>query len=291
LDLLSGKVLARKTLSEARNANSTTESKGNSMGALLDVLSMADNCVTMRHTCFTPELQPANPVDHLQGATGLLDDNFFHRSYWAYAKRVSRNVAGNQNAAGFIMAIDGETAYAYARKQGYYIGHIKGFERHLFATDLQPKQVALGSGPLSPRTYENFTRVMRRYATEGISTKWSDDIPVLVKGMTVAGDKLIVAGPSFELHPSSFLVDPATNQIRLDAAPDDASASEAAIARAHRGLTGKASARLLVLDKVAGAEKAGFALPCSPVFDGVIAAAGRLYVCREDGIVACFGAK
>ena len=117
------------------------------------------------------------------------------------------------------MTIDGETAYAYARKPGYYIGHIKGFERHLFAASLQPKQVKVEPGPLEPRTHNSFTRVMRRYAPEGIAMKWSEDIPVLVKGMTVAGGKLVVAGPSFELHPSSFLVDPATNRIRLDYGP------------------------------------------------------------------------
>ena len=291
LDLLSGKVLARTTIRDDGSAESAKKKSGKSKGALLDVLSFADGRVTMRHTCFTPELKPADPVDHLQGATGLLDDNFFHRSYWAYAKQVARNIAGNQNAAGYIMTIDDETAYAYARKPGYYIGHIKGFERHLFATSLKPKQVKVEPGSLEPRTHNSFTRVMRRYAPEGIAMKWSEDIPVLVKGMTVAGGKLVVAGPSFELHPSSFLVDPATNRIRLDSALDDATASDAAIEKAHKGLTGEESARLLVLAKTTGSEEANIPLPSSPVFDGVIAASGRLYICREDGVVSCFGAK
>ena len=291
LDLMSGKVLARTTIRDGGSVASAKKKGGKPKGALLDVLSFADGRVTMRHTCFTPELKPADPVDHLQGATGLLDDNFFHRSYWAYAKQVARNIAGNQNAAGFIMTIDGETAYAYARKPGYYIGHIKGFERHLFATSLKPKQVKVAPSPLEPRTHNSFTRVMRRYAPEGIAMQWSENIPVLVKGMTVAGGKLVVAGPSFELHPSSFLVDPATNHIRLDTALDDASASDAAIGKAHRGLTGEESARLLVLTKTTGREEANIPLPSSPVFDGVMAASGRLYICREDGVVSCFGEK
>jgi hypothetical protein len=156
---------------------------------------------------------------------------------------------------------------------------------------LTPKQVTVEPGPLEPRTYNSFTRVMRRYAPEGIAMQWSEDIPILVKGMTVAGGKLVVAGPAFELHPSSFLVDPATNRIRLDSAPDDASASDAAIEKAHKGLTGARSARLLVLTKTTGTEEANIPLASSPVFDGVIAALGRLYVCREDGVVSCFGAK
>ena len=275
----------------AKNLKKGGGKGGKFLGALLDVLSFADGRVTMRHTCFTPDLKPADPVDHLQGATGLLDDNFFHRSYWAFSKRVSRNVAGNQNAAGYIMTIDGDTAYAYARKPGYYIGHIKGFERHLFATTLQPEQVKLEPGPIQPRTYSTFTRVIRQYAPRGIAMKWSEDIPVLAKGMTVAGDKLVVAGPSFELHPSSFLVDAATNQLRLDSAPDDAAAADAAIEKAHKGLTGEADARLLILTKTTGKEQANIPLPSVPVFDGVIAASDRLYICREDGVVSCFGAK
>jgi len=288
LDLMTGKVLTRTTIRDGGSAAGAKKKGPKSKGALLDVLSFADGRVTMRHTCFTPELKPADPVDHLQGATGLLDDNFFHRSYWAYAKQVSRNIAGNQNAAGFIMTIDGEIAYAYARKPGYYIGHIKGFERHLFATSLQPQQVKVEPDPLEPRTHNSFTRVMRRYAPNGIAMQWSEDIPVLVKGMTVAGDKLVVAGPSFELYPSSFLVDPATNRIRLDTALDEASAADAAIEKAHRGLTGEENARLLVLTKTTGSEEANIPLSSSPVFDGVMAASGRLYICREDGVVSCF---
>ena len=81
------------------------------------------------------------------------------------------------------------------------------------------------------------------------------------------------------------------NRIRLDSALDDASASDAAIEKAHKGLTGEESARLLVLAKTTGSEEANIPLPSSPVFDGVIAASGRLYICREDGVVSCFGAK
>ena len=120
---------------------------------------------------------------------------------------------------------------------------------------------------------------------------WSEEIPLLVKGMTVAGGKLVVAGPSFTLHPSSFLVDPATNRIRLDSALDDAAASAAAIEKAHKGLTGEENASLLVLEKTTARQKVNISLPCSPVFDGVIAACGRLYICREDGVVSCYGAK
>jgi hypothetical protein len=162
---------------------------------------------------------------------------------------------------------------------------------HLFATELLPEQEKLEPGPLKPRAQANFTRVMRQYAPAGIALQWSTNPGVLVKGMTVAGPRLVVAGPPFELHPSSFLVDPATDRIRIDSAPDLPEPGEAAIARAHEGLTGDEPPRLLVLEKATGKEVAGVSLSASPVFDGLIAAGGRLYVCLEDGVVTCLGAR
>ncbi|MBT4817107.1 MAG: PQQ-binding-like beta-propeller repeat protein, partial [Lentisphaerae bacterium] len=287
LDLFSGKVLAKTTF---RDEGGSKKGGGKGRDALLEVLSFVDGRITMRRQCLTPELEPAPPVDHLQSATSLLDDNFFHRSYWGYAKKVARNTTGNRNAAGYIMAIDGETAYAYARKRQYYIGHIKGFERHLFATGLLPEQEKLTPGTRKPRAHKSFKRVIGKYAPRGIALKWTTDPTVLVKGMTVAGPKLVVAGPPFELHPSSFLVDPATDGIRLASAPDKAEAANAVVAKAHAGLSGKEPPRLIVLAKDTGATQISIPLPSSPVFDGLIAACGRLYVCREDGVVTCLGA-
>ena len=109
--------------------------------------------------------------------------------------------------------------------------------------------------------------------------------------MTVAGEKLVVAGPAFELHPSLYLVDTATNEIRIDSAPDKEARARTEIDRAHRGLTEKESPRLCVLSKRTGEMEVNHPLASSPVFDGLIAAAGRLYLCREDGVVSCLGAK
>ncbi len=290
LDLLSGKVLVRTTIRDDGKAKKHGQAAGPN-DALLDVLSFVNGRVTMRHVCLSPDLKPADTVMHLVGATGLLDDNYFHRSYWAYDTKVQRNAAGNRSAAGTIMTIDGEKAYAYARRGQYYIGHIKGFERHLFATDLKPEPAKLDPGPLQPRRHGSFTRVMRQYEKKGIAMDWSEEPPVLVKGMTVARDKLVVAGPAFELHPSTFLVDPATDRIRLDSALNDDAPARAAIDKAHRGLAGKDSPCLCIYDKKTGKLETNTPLPASPVFDGVIAANGRLYICREDGIAMCLGAR
>jgi outer membrane protein assembly factor BamB len=259
--------------------------------ALLDVLSFVDDRVTMRHVFLTPELKPTRPVDHLVGATGLLDDNYFHRSYWAYSDKVRRYRTGNTAPAGYIMTIDGEKAYAYARRGRDYVGHIKGFERHLFAADLIPKPVKLTENRKQPQTHGNFIRVMQQYARKEIARDWSVEPPVLIKGMTIAADKLVVAGPLFELHPSTFLINPAINQVRLDSALDDPAKVDATINKAHRGLTEKDSPLLCIYAKKTGTLQSSIPLKSSPVFDGLIAAAGRLYICREDGTVMCLGTE
>lgn len=288
LDLFSGKALAKIRFHDEGGAKQDTRKE---QDALLDVLSFVEGRVTMRSVCLTSDLERSQPVAHLQSATGFLDDHFFHRSYWAYAKRVARYTTGTQAASGYLVTVDGATAFAYGRAREYYLGHIKGFERFLYASSITPKQVNLPPGPRVPRAYDGFSRMIAKYAPKGIAIKWSAPIPLLVKGMTVAGDKLVVAGPVFELHPSSFLVDPATDAIRLGSAPTNAQRARTEIDLARRGLAEKEAPRLCVLSKETGETVLNHPLVCSPVFDGLIAAEGRLYVCREDGIVTCLGAK
>jgi len=288
VDLFSGKRLAKIRFQDDGGGK---QEAGKTQDALLDVLSFANGCVTMRSVCLTPELEASEPVAHLQSATGFLDDNFFHRSYWAYAKRVARYTTGTQAAAGHLVTLDGKTAYAYGRARQYYLGHVKGFERHLYAASIAPEQVKLEPGPRQPREHDTFSRMIAKYAPRGISMTWSTQCPVLVKGMTVADEKLVVAGPAFELHPSSYLVDTATNGIRLGSAPDKAAKATNEIDLAHRGLTEQESPRLCVLSKRTGEVQVNHPLVSSPVFDGLIAAAGRLYLCREDGVVSCLGTK
>ncbi len=288
LDLFSGKKLAEVRF---QDEGGLAEKGPLAQDALLDVLSFANGRVTMRSVCLTPDLEASNPVDHLVSATGFLDDNFFHRSYWAYAERVDRYSTGTEAAAGHLVTLDGQTAYAYGRAREDYTSFIKGFERHLYAANIAPEQVKLEPGPQEPRAYNNFSRLITKSAPKGIAMKWSTEIPVLVKGMTVAGEKLVIAGPAFELHPSSFLTDTATDEIRLDSAPDQAAGARTEIDLAARGLTEKESPRLCVLSKKTGKVELNQPLASSPVFDGLIAAAGRLYLCREDGVISCLGTK
>jgi hypothetical protein len=92
--------------------------------------------------------------------------------------------------------------------------------------------------------------------------RWSIRIPVRVRAMVAAGGKLFVAGPP-------------------DVVPDDDPLAafegrRGAMLWAFSGRNGEKLGEVARLDAL-------------PVYDGLIAAGGRLYVSLQDGRIVCFG--
>lgn len=92
--------------------------------------------------------------------------------------------------------------------------------------------------------------------------KWSVFLPVRVRAMVATGDKLFVAGPP-------------------DVVPDDdpLAAFEGRLGAALWAFSADDGERLAEVGK----------LDTPPVYDGLIAAAGRLYLSDEAGRVVCLG--
>ena len=86
-------------------------------------------------------------------------------------------------------------------------------------------------------------------------------MPVLVRALTLAKNTLFLAGP-----------------------PDVFSSDEPAAA-----LEGKKGGLLCVLSAGDGNELAQYNIDSPPVFDGMAAANGRLYMAMMDGSVLCMG--
>jgi hypothetical protein len=57
----------------------------------------------------------------------------------------------------------------------------------------------------------------------------------------------------------------------------------------YAAFEGRSDARLAAVSAADGTTLAEQQLDAPPVFDGLIAAAGRLYVSLEDGSIACLG--
>jgi len=90
---------------------------------------------------------------------------------------------------------------------------------------------------------------------------WAGRIDVRVKAMVATDGVLLVAGP-----------------------PDVVKASDPLAA-----FEGRAGGVLVAVDTATGERLSRQKLPAPPVFHGLAAAAGRLYVAAEDGSVACYG--
>jgi len=95
---------------------------------------------------------------------------------------------------------------------------------------------------------------------KGKKRNWTERVPVRIRAMALAKARLFVAGPP-------DVVDPA----------DPLGAFE-----------GRKGGRLYVVDATTGERVAEHALPSPPVFNGIAAARGRLFLTEEDGSIACF---
>ena len=90
---------------------------------------------------------------------------------------------------------------------------------------------------------------------------WTQWLPVRIRAMVKAGHTLFVAGPPDVLDPGDPL----------------------------GAFEGRKGGLLCAVDPASGETLWKYDLPVPPVFNGLIAAAGRLYVAMQDGKIACFG--
>jgi len=122
-------------------------------------------------------------------------------------------------------------------------------------------------------------RRSRRRRGPSVAFRWVRDMPIMVRAMVLADKTLFIAGPEDLIdEPDAFkkFTDPEVRK-KLDA--------QAA------ALAGKRGAVLQAVDAGTGKPLAEYKLDSTPVFDGMIVAAGRLYVVTMDGHVICYSPK
>ena len=273
LDARSGEKLSETVISDldelGRQPDNTV--KGFEMdGALPDVLSWDGDSVYMRHLRFDREGNPQRePAAHLFTPTGFLDDTWWHRSYWVFSDVFNAGWGGwwkigNRVPSGRILSVRGDMVYGFGRDQylGGNTGQWRGGERnHLFAMDRSAQPVV---PPAEKR------RGKKQPKPPAQVFRWSRELPIWVKGMVLAGGTIVIAGPP---------------EPRLD--PDDPLALED-VEEAQASLAGKRGGTLQTVSAESG--ETGFEIPLSapPVFDGLIAAGGKLLLADTDGNVVCF---
>ncbi len=300
LDPQSGRVRCRTVLSGPFPDGGKTVPRDVSFfipGANSDVLAAEGDAIYMRQKKFTPSLkeQPTKVVSskgeadigrHVFSTAGFLDDTWYNRAFWMYSKRWPGFQLANQAPkSGQLLIVDDTRTYAvqpYYRRNVHSPMFFPGKEGYLLyadANDNEP-QIMGDEGARTPvawlpqsdyqasRALQNLSSPafgldkMMGY-TRAAAPAWKLFLPVRIRAMVKAGDTLFVAGP-----------------------PDELDAADP-----YAALDGRKGARMVAVGAKEGKKLAEYPLQASPIFDGLIAAGGKLFMSTTDGKLSCFSSQ
>ncbi len=216
---------------------------------------------------------------HLAATGGFLDDTGYDRIYWMYSRRwPGFYFAQHSPKAGQLVVFDDSTTFAvkyfYRRIQWspLFIPASHGYLLFADANDNEPTFLSKALKPVQWLPKEAYTDKHRRGgqgAEKGTGyvrqrpAKWQKMIPVRVRAMVLAGDRLFAAGPPDVLDEQ----DP------------------------YAAFDGRKGAALQVFSAADGTLLKQQPLASPPAFDGMIAAKGRLYLSTRDGRVLCLAPR
>jgi hypothetical protein len=220
---------------------------------------------------------------HLFSPTGFLDDTLWHRTYWLYGRAFASGAGGYYQAgrivpAGRILVFDEQNVYGYGRRWQYY-RWTTPLEFHLFATAKNPEQIRMGAEP--PKKLKKDGKPKGNMTGSPLTRfghTWSDEVAMQATAMALADKTLFVAGP-----PDVIDEEQAAKALNDPEIKKKLSEQEAA-------LEGKRGALLAAVSATNGRKLAAYRLDSAPIFDGLAAANGRLYLSTMDGKVICLGA-
>jgi outer membrane protein assembly factor BamB len=245
-------------------------------GALPDVPTFYRGSVFIRHRRFSPqgEAQPAN-MPHLYSPAGFLDGTWWHRTYWQYGTGMRSAYGGwpisaTQRPAGRLLVMDDKTLYGFGRFNQYNrIGGHVGLGQMSYKLYAARKAV--------PRAAGGKKKGAKLPPANRVPALWERDLPLLARGMVLAGETLFVAGPPSRFKPS----EPVQGNPYLPGPPE-------ALQAQVDTLAGKGGGLLWAVSAIDGKRLAELKLDAVPVWDGMAAADGCLLLALQDGSVCCF---
>jgi len=247
-----------------------------SEGTISDILSADGKSIFLKHMCFdasgkeVPDTRP-----HLFSPTGLLGEEWFIRAYWLYGTQTGAGYGGwarmksgtsRQAPAGRILSFDDQKIYGYGRVRhaSGWTGH-RGDAYHLFSS-----VKVYAEAPSGPEARRGAKGGKRAKPTRGKTFAWSQEYPLIVRSMVLTGDKLIVAGVPDLARKDKSGVSFSNPEDGLDA------------------LAGRRGGSMAMISTADGTRIREIKLDSPPVFDGLIAANGRLLLSTKDGKVMSF---
>ncbi|HUT91459.1 MAG TPA: LamG-like jellyroll fold domain-containing protein [Thermoguttaceae bacterium] len=200
------------------------------------------------------------------GLTGIIDEVRVYRRALSPAE-IEKHAASTAPAPGDDS--DLVLAYSFDRKDA---ADASGQENHGTIEGAVPAQGKLGQAM-------EFTGASARVSGFAVTHHWTQDVPLFARAMVLADGTLFFAGPV-------DLVDEEQAFRRTN----DPEAQQSLAAQAT-AMEGKQGALLWAVSAADGAKRAEHKLDAPPVFDGLAAACGRLYLSTQDGTVQCFAGQ
>jgi len=231
---------------------------------------------------------PDEECTHLFSAPGFLDDDWHHRSYWAYGETATSGwgnwmKAGKRVPAGRILSIkDDDVVYGFGRQPAFWAqAHV--LEYQLFAAHgkLHKEEDWRKTFKYIKNKEVNGTDFLQNSKLEIHKMTNTDFIwrnvnpPLLARALLCADDIMFVAGPpdvldETKLHGHFHEPEVIANLLKQQDAFD-----------------GKMGALLWAVSAEDGKKLAEYKLEAPPVFDGMAATEGKLYIVCQDGQVVC----
>jgi outer membrane protein assembly factor BamB len=249
-------------------------------GHLSDILSSVGDSIFMRSARFDLDLasQKEN-VPHLWSSVGFLDETWWHRTYWQVGTWMDSGwgrwpKAGQRVPAGRLLVTDGPRVFGFGRNQydtpGAHVGvDADGVWGPIGREQGRWTYYRLFRQSVNLQAQEEWAKTKNAASPKKID--WTRRLPVLGQAMVLADETLFISGPPDPLE-----------EIPHDPADVDPLAE---------ALETKRGGRLLAISATDGKTLAEHELTSPPIFDGMAAASGYLYLTTKVGTVICLGPR
>jgi outer membrane protein assembly factor BamB len=226
-------------------------------GTLPDILTVEKENIFLRDKKLDVDCTEykGSYLPHLYSSAGLLDDNWWHRTYWIWGERAFGRasgwaIAGRYRPSGRILVHDGPVVYGYKfnEKQDGNKARRGSGQNTLFCADKKVIKV-------NKQLKNNNAAVIRHITPDKVVIHWSRSIDLYGRAMAKAGNILFVAGPE------------TAEEVYFD---DD-----------------NAPVMLAAFDARDGKTLSQIRIDSQPVFDGMAVAGGQIYLSLINGEVIC----
>jgi len=248
-------------------------------GLLIDVMHSDGQSIFMRHQGFGLDLAKGGKGRGLCTNYGFLSDSWMHRVNWTLGGGISyKSPFGKLLVFDANLACGAQSYYSWQKSSPWkwpsnHTGHhhqkysryqptMFPFGVRLFAQKNESVGTKEIKTPHPERIPNGFARWAKPAASSTVGHMWTEKMEAQVRAMVLTSRVLFCAG-----WKDSIALFEETKS------PD----------------TGKPA--LWAIDRATGKTLAEYPLPAAPVFDGMIAANGKLFITLRNGEVACYAGK